>query len=295
MSVSAATAAAAGRTAYWRPNRQRRAAAGAVPALMLLLLFFMAPVLWLLLRSVLEPHPGLGNYVTFLGSRTYLRVFVNTFVVAGVVTAVTLVLAVPFAWFLAVAPPRWSQLCFGIIVLSMWTDLLARTYAWMVLLQQTGMINRALMWLGLIHKPLPLMYNLTGVTIGMTYIMLPFMVLPLHATIRTFDPAVFRAAALCGASRLQCFRFIFLPLAYPGIATGGLMVFVMSLGYFITPALLGGTSNTMLAELIAQLVQSLLRWGLAGAAAFILLVVTLGLYAIQMRYFGIGATTEATR
>lgn len=267
--------------------------AAALPALVLLLLFFAVPVLALLLRSVLEPRPGLGNYVTFLGSTTYLRIFLNTFVVAGLVTVVTLALALPFAWFLAIAPKRWSQLLFGILILSMWTNLLARTYAWMVLLQQTGIINRTLMWLGIIHEPLSLIYNLTGVTIGMTYIMLPFMVLPLHATIRALDPAVFQASALCGASRWQSFRGIFLPLIYPGIAAGSLMVFVMSLGYFVTPSLLGGTSNMMLAELIAQLVQSLLNWGLAGAAAFVLLVVTLGLYTVQVRYFGFGRPAEA--
>ena len=182
---------------------------------------------------------------------------------------------------------------FGIIVLSMWTNLLARTYAWMVLLQRTGIINHTLIQLGLISQPLPLINNLIGVTIGMTYIMLPFMILPLHATIRTLDPAVFQAASLCGASRLQVFLRIFLPLVASGVAAGVLMVFVMSLGYFVTPSLLGGTSNMMLAELIAQLVQSLLNWGLAGAAAVVLLVVTLAIYAVQFRYFGFGSNRGA--
>jgi putative spermidine/putrescine transport system permease protein len=264
-----------------------------MPALALVLLFFVLPVLALLLRSILEPVPGLQNYAEVFGSTTYLRVFSNTFLVAGIVTAVTLVLAFPVSWFLAIAPRRWSTLLFGIIVLSMWTNLLARTYAWMVLLQRTGIINHTLMQLGLISQPLPLVNNLIGVTIGMTYIMLPFMILPLHATIRTLDPAVFQAASLCGASRLQVFVRIFLPLVASGVAAGVLMVFVMSLGYFVTPSLLGGTSNMMLAELIAQLVQSLLNWGLAGAAAVVLLVVTLAIYAVQFRYFGFGSNRGA--
>jgi putative spermidine/putrescine transport system permease protein len=259
----------------------------------LLALFFVVPVVALLLRSVLEPQPGLQNYAEVFGSTTYLKVFGNTFLVAGLVTLVTLLLAFPVAWFLAVAPRRWSALLFGIIVLSMWTNLLARTYAWMVLLQGTGIINRMLMQIGLISEPLSLINNLVGVTIGMTYIMLPFMILPLHATIRTLDPTVFQAASLCGASRFQVFRLIFAPLVASGVAAGVLMVFVMSLGYFVTPALLGGTSNMMLAELIAQLVQSLLNWGLAGAAAFVLLVVTLAIYAVQFRYFGFGGSREA--
>jgi putative spermidine/putrescine transport system permease protein len=127
----------------------------------------------------------------------------------------------------------------------------------------------------------------------MTYIMLPFMILPIHATIRTLDPAVLQAASLCGANRRQVFVKIFLPLVASGLAAGVLMVFVMSLGYFVTPALLGGTANMMLAELIAQLVQSLLNWGLAGAAAVVLLTVTLAIYAVQIRYFGFGSTREA--
>jgi len=242
-------------------------------------------VLMLLLRSVLEPEPGLQNYATLLGSTTYLKVFLNTFIVAGVVTVISIVVGYPVAWLLAIMPERWSRLVLAIIILSMWTNLLARTYAWMVLLQRTGLINKTLMGLGLIDAPLPLVNNLVGVTIGMTYIMLPFVILPLMGVIRSIDPAILRAAALCGATRLQCFLRVLLPLSLPGIASGALMVFVMSLGYFVTPALLGGTSNMMLAELVAQFVQSLVNWGMGGAAALVLLVVTLALYAVQLKYF----------
>jgi len=256
-----------------------------VPALLLVAIFFILPVLMLLLRSVLEPEPGLQNYATLLGSTTYLKVFLNTFIVAGVVTVISIVVGYPVAWLLAIMPERWSRLVLAIIILSMWTNLLARTYAWMVLLQRTGLINKTLMGLGLIDAPLPLVNNLVGVTIGMTYIMLPFVILPLMGVIRSIDPAILRAAALCGATRLQCFLRVLLPLSLPGIASGALMVFVMSLGYFVTPALLGGTSNMMLAELVAQFVQSLVNWGMGGAAALVLLVVTLALYAVQLKYF----------
>ncbi|WP_027816440.1 ABC transporter permease [Paraburkholderia bannensis] len=256
------------------------------PALILLTIFFVLPVLSLLLRSVMEPTPGLHNYAQLLGSSTYLRVFGNTFLVAGVVTVVTVAIGFPTAWLLAIAPRWLSTTLFSILLLSMWTNLLARTFAWMVLLQQTGPINRLLMALGIIDQPLTLVNNLIGVTVGMTYIMLPFLVMPLHATLRGIDPATLRAAAVCGASRWQAFWRILVPLAMPGIASGALMVFVMALGYFVTPALLGGPSYMMLAELIAQLVQELLNWGLAGAAAFVLLAVTLGLYALQLRFTG---------
>lgn len=255
-----------------------------LPALLLIALFFVVPVLMLLMRSVLEPEPGLQNYAALLGSTTYLRVFLNTFMVAGVVTLVSIVIGYPVAWLLAIMPERWSRIVLAIIILSMWTNLLARTYAWMVLLQRTGVINKTLMGLGLIDQPLALVNNLVGVTIGMTYIMLPFVILPLIGVIRSIDPAILRAAALCGAGRMQCFLRVLLPLSLPGIAAGALMVFVMSLGYFVTPALLGGTSNMMLAELVAQFVQSLVNWGMGGAAALVLLVVTLALYAVQLRY-----------
>ncbi|AWI60529.1 ABC transporter permease [Sinorhizobium fredii] len=257
-----------------------------LPALGLLVLFFVVPVAILLARSVSEPVPGFGNYAELLGSSTYLRIFANTFLVSGLVTFVSLLIGFPVAWALAVMPSRFASVVFAILLLSMWTNLLARTYAWMVLLQRTGVINKLLIGLGLIDKPLPLVNNLTGVTIGMTYIMLPFIILPLYGVIRKIDPAILQAAALCGANRWQALTRVLLPLAMPGMAAGALMVFVMSLGYFVTPALLGGTANMMLAELIAQFVQSLVNWGMGGAAALVLLVVTLALYAVQLRFFG---------
>lgn len=265
------------------PFRRGSGLGMAMPATLLLLAFFVAPVVALLTRSVTEPTLGLQNYATLLGSGTYVKIFFNTFFVAGVVTLVTMVIAFPVAWALAIMPALWSRLVFAVILLSMWTNLLARTYAWMVLLQQTGLINRMLMALGLIDAPLQLTNNLVGVTIGMVYIMLPFMILPLLGVIKKIDPAILQAAALCGATRAQALWRVLLPLAMPGMASGGLMVFVMSLGYFVTPSLLGGTANMMLAELIAQQVQSLVNWGMGGAAAFILLIVTLSLYALQLR------------
>jgi putative spermidine/putrescine transport system permease protein len=256
-----------------------------LPVLLLLMVFFLVPVMTLLLRSIMEPTPGLQNYAELLGSQTYVRVFFNTFMVAGVVTLITLLVGFPTAWLLAILPQRWSRLMFAVLLLSMWTNLLARTYAWMVLLQRTGVINKTLLALGLIDKPLALVNNLVGVTIGMTYIMLPFIILPLQGIIKAIDPSILQAAALCGANKWQCLWRVLIPLSLPGIAAGGLMVFVMSLGYFVTPALLGGTSNMMLAEMIAQFVQSLVNWGMGSAAAFVLLVVTLGLYTVQLKLF----------
>ncbi len=270
---------------FLTPTRRRSGLGMAMPALLLLLAFFVIPVAGLLSRSVTEPTPGLQNYQALLGSATYLRIFFNTFLVSGIVTLITALIAFPVAWALVIMPQRIAGVVFAIILLSMWTNLLARTYAWMVLLQQTGLVNRMLMAIGIIEQPLQLTNNLVGVTIGMVYIMLPFMILPLYGVIKKIDPAILQAAALCGATKGQALRRVLLPLATPGIASGALMVFVMSLGYFVTPSLLGGTANMMLAELIVQQVQSLLNWGMGGAVAFILLVVTLALYALQLRLF----------
>jgi len=262
----------------------RRIAGLTAPILLLLCAFFVVPVLMLLSRSVTEPSLGLQNYATLFGTPTYARIFFNTFLVSGLVTAITLAIAFPLAWGLTVFPKTVARILFGLLLLSMWTNLLARTYAWMVLLQRTGMINRVLMDLGIIDQPLALVNNLTGVTIGMVYIMLPFMVMPLYGVLSKLDPSILQAAALCGASRFQALTRVLWPLARPGVASGALMVFVMSLGYFVTPALLGGTANMMLAELIAQQVQSLVNWGMGGALALVLLVVTLALYAVQVRF-----------
>ncbi|MGV2066485.1 ABC transporter permease [Agrobacterium sp. 22-226-1] len=257
-----------------------------LPALVLLVLFFVVPVLILLSRSVTEPVLGFGNYAALLGSSTYLKIFFNTFAVSALVTVVSLAIGFPVAWALAIMPARLASIVFAILLLSMWTNLLARTYAWMVLLQRTGVVNKTLMGLGIIDQPLALVNNLIGVTIGMTYIMLPFIIIPLYGVIRKIDPAILQAAALCGATRFQALTRILIPLAAPGMISGALMIFVMSLGYFVTPALLGGTANMMLAELIAQFVQSLVNWGMGGAAALVLLVVTLTLYAVQLKFFG---------
>ena len=267
------------------PRRLRNGFAPAIPGLAFLLLCFTLPVLALLLRSLTQPQWGLQNYAALLATSTYANVLINTFAVAGLVTGISAVLGLPLAWFLAVAPRFWSQLVFGIVILSMWTNLLARTYAWMVLLQDTGIINNFLIWTGIIQNPLPLFGTMAGVVIGMVYIMLPFMVLSLRGPLAALDGSLFQAASLCGASRMQAFTQVFLPLLAPGLAAGGLIIFVMSLGYYITPSLLGGAQDMMLAELIAQLVQTLLNWGLAGAASFLLLVLTLSLYAVQIRYF----------
>lgn len=264
-----------------------RPLAPALPGFVFLFVVLVAPIAILLLRSVTEPEPGLDNYRTLLESTAYLTVLWNTFVVATIVTVVALLISYPVAWFLVVAPRRLAALVFAIVILSMWTSLLARLYAWLVLLQNTGAINKLLIAIGLIDAPIPMVNNLAGVVIGMTYIMIPFMVLPIHTTLSALDPSILRAASVCGAGPVSAFFRVLLPLSVPGISSGCIMVFVMSLGYFIAPAMLGSAREMMIAQLIAQQVQTLLDWGLGGAAAVILLAVTLTIYAGYMSLVGI--------
>ena len=260
---------------------QRSAGGIVLPGLGFLAVFFLFPVLVILFKSIHGPHFTLSHYEFIVGSSVYRGVFLNTFELAGVVTAVSLAVGLPVAWYLAVGPRRWCEVVSMVMVLSMWTNLLARTYAWVVLLQDNGPVNKALMALGAITDPLPMMNSLFAVTIGMTYIMVPFVVIPLRNRIASLDPAVFQAAEICGAGRAVIFCRVFFPAIATTFAMTGVTVFVMSLGYYITPTLLGSESSMVLAELIAQLVQSQLDWGAAGAAAFLLLVMTVILYFVQ--------------
>ncbi|TIW65400.1 MAG: ABC transporter permease [Mesorhizobium sp.] len=249
---------------------------GLLPALTLIGLFFVVPVLALLLRSVTDPAPGLQNYAALLGDGTYARVFFNTFLVAFVVTIVTVLVAFPVAWMLAIMPPALASILFGIIILSMWTNLLTRTYAWMVLLQRTGVINRALIATGITDQPLPLINNLTGVTIGMVYIMLPFMILPVQAALERVPGNLVEASSDLGASPGQTFRNVLFPLALPGIVAGSIFTFSLTLGDYIIPQIIG-TSRLF----IGQAVYS--QQGTAGniplAAAFTVVpIVIMGFY-----------------
>jgi len=254
-----------------------------LPAMLFLGLCFFAPLVGLLLRGVLEPTPGLGNYEQLFANSAYARVLFNTFSVAGVVTLISVLLGFPLAWAITLVPKGWGRWLLNIVLLSMWTSLLARTYSWLVLLQSSGVINKALMAMGIIDAPLEMVHNLTGVVIGMSYIMVPFIVLPLQATMHAIDPMVLQAGSICGASPWTNFWKVFLPLCRSGLFSGALMVFVMSLGYYVTPALLGGAQNMMLPEFIIQQVQSFLNWGLASAAAALLVAITLVLFYLYLK------------
>lgn len=248
-----------------------------LPAVLVLLALFVYPLLGIADRSVYKPRVGytLDYYAQIWRVPVYLTVIWGTFQISALVTLLCLALGYPLAYLLATLRPRVAQLLMIVVILPFFTSIIVRTYAWMVLLGRNGVVNQYLTWLGLTDAPLPLLYNKGGVLIGMTYVLLPYMVLTVYSVMRGIEPAFIRAAHSLGASRWQAFRKVFLPLSLPGIAGGTLLVFILSLGFFITPALMGGPSDVMIAMLIEREVEFTLNWSFASALAVILLALTL--------------------
>ena len=264
-------------------GERRRALVMLLPALLALGLFFVYPLIGILTRSVYKGGYTLDAYRQIVRVPVYLTVLGLTFRTAAIVTLASLLLGYPLAYVLVSIRPRLARLLLIVVVLPFFTSLIVRTYAWMVLLGRNGLVNQWLVALGLAKVPLPLLYNQAGVLIGMTYVLLPFMVLTLFSVMRGIDPGLVRAAHSLGASRVQAFRRIFLPLSVPGIAGGALLVFILSLGFFITPALMGGPSDVMIAMLIEREVEITLNWSFASALAVILLALTLAGFAAYHR------------
>jgi len=256
-----------------------------LPALLLLAVCFVLPLVHLIGLSLSSPAGPFAPYADLLGSAVYRTVFFNTFAFAVVVTIVALLLAFP----LALAMSRLSRgvraLLFAAVLLPLWISVLVRTFAWMLLLETNGPINRLLLGAGLIGKPLALLFNHWGVLIGMVHVLLPYAVLPIYAALLRIDPGLLRASAGLGAGRFTTFRRVLLPQARAGVLTGASFVFLLSLGFFITPALLGGARDITLAMLIDSFVEEQLVWPLAGAASVVLLAATLAVLAIAGRSF----------
>lgn len=249
-----------------------------LPALVFLSALFVLPLAWVLFRSVTSLDHGpdwYSNYVAFFRSNVYPGLLVRTLRTAMTVTLVCALLGYPFAYLMSSASRRARGLLLVAVLLPLWSSVLVRTWGWTVLLQDTGVFNRILLSLGLVDEPVALVRNTLGVTIGMSQVLLPFMVLPLFASMRRIDPDYVRAAAIMGASPRRRFLRVYLPLTRNGLLTGSLLVFVLALGFFITPALLGSPANTMLSEEIVKLLGPARDPGLAAAAAGILLGATL--------------------
>jgi len=266
-----------------------------LPALVGLAVLYLYPLTGVLFRSVYHDGFTLAYYRQVIASPVYLRVTLATFEMAALVTLVCLALGYPLAYALAALPPRRARLLLVAVLLPFFTSLIVRTYAWMILLGRNGLVNQSAQALGLTPEPLALLYNQAGVVTGMTYVLLPFMVLTLYSVMRGIDPAVLRAGASLGARPSVVFLRLFLPLSAPGVAAGSLLVFIFSLGFFITPALMGGPGDLMLAMLIEREVEFTLDWPLASTLAVVLLAVTLGGFALVNRAVRLDRLFEAGR
>ena len=259
-----------------------------LPLLALLLVAFGLPLAGVALRSLGSAgDPTLEYYRTLISSPVYLQILGNTFVIAAMVTAATSVLGYPLALWIAQLGPRGRLIALTLVVLPFWTSILVRTYAWIIILGQRGVVNETLLGLGLVGSPLQLIYNELGVTIGMVHVLLPFLVLPLTAAMLSFDQRLLRAAASLGARPHSVFLRIYFPLTVPALAAGGILVFILSLGFFVTPALLGGGQVSMIATVLDTFINRLPRWELASALSMVLLVASLLCYAVYRRIGGI--------
>ncbi|MCA0918730.1 ABC transporter permease [Pseudooceanicola nanhaiensis] len=263
-----------------------------LPMLALLSLVFVAPLLWFFFMSLGELFQrGLGGGLAYamkaITSKAVVQSLITTVRISVVVTLLSLVLAYPIANYLT----RAGKLAFNLVILAVivpyFTSVIVRTYAWMVLLGSNGIINQTLQSLGITANPLELLYNERGILIGMTYVLLPYMVLTLYAAMKTIDPRLMQAAEGMGASRLYSFVHVYFPLSLPGVVSGGLIVFILSLGYFITPALMGGPGDVMIAMKIQHEVEIMLNWPLAAVLSLALLAVTLLLFGLYIKLGGL--------
>lgn len=231
------------------------------PALLMVIVFYFTPLARVLWISVSEPALGFDNYALLFTSPPIQRVLTVTARICVFTTAVTLVLAYVVAYVLTHAGPAAQRLMMLGVLLPLWMSVLVRAFAWVTLLRRQGLVNNGLIGMGVIDEPLALMWNELGVTIGMVHYMLPLGILPLWAGMRDIDPRVLAASRGLGASARQTFFRVFLPLSLPGVIGAGLLVFIFSLGFFITPAILGGGKTMMVAEYINHTVHESLRWG----------------------------------
>lgn len=257
-----------------------------LPAVLLLALVFVGPLVWFFIQalaSVGTPAEIVAQAWAIITSKAVLTALSTTNWISLLVTLLVLAISYPLAYYLANSQGMRFTLVLFCIVVPYFTSVIVRTYSWMVLLGRNGLINQGLLYLGVIDEPLSLLYTKTGVLIGMVYVLLPYMVLTLYATMKAIDPSLMRAARGLGAGGFFAFTRIYFPLSVHGVISGSLIVFILAIGFFITPALMGGPSDVMIAMLIERSVEIMFDWSGAAIMSLLLLVATLVLYGIYYR------------
>lgn len=258
-------------------REQRMLLSLASPAMLAVVAIIVIPVGWLFYLSFVgnDGQFSLENYARMLQYKSYARVFITTFQVSILTTAICILIGYPLAYFLAMLPSRLAGFFMLAVLLPFWTSLLVRTYAWLVLLQKNGILNDFAISAGIWETPVKLVHNMTGTLIGMAHIMLPFLVLPLYGSMRKIERDLMHAAANLGATPAQSFWQVYFPLSISGMVAGSLIVFVLCLGFYVTPAVLGGGRVVMVATQITAILENQYNWGAASALGVVLLIATL--------------------
>lgn len=257
-----------------------------LPALLLVLIVLIVPIAWLFFISFIGADGtfSLENYERMLKRKSYARIFQRTFEISLITTALCILIGYPLAYFMSQLPTKIANICLITVLLPFWTSLLVRTYAWLVLLQKNGLINSWAINMGLWDEPIKMVHNMTGTVIGMVHIMLPFLILPVYGAMKSIDKEYLKAAANLGASPAKAFWTVFFPLSAPGLVAGSLIVFVLCLGFYVTPAVLGGGKVILVSMKIASNIEIFVNWGAASAMGVVLLVLTVFVLWIASRF-----------
>ncbi len=253
-----------------------------------LAMFYFLPVFNVLRLSLTEPQPGIQNYQMLAESGALHRIFINTLRVSLSTTALTLLLGYLFSLGINTMAPRARTVALFVVLASFWISALIRAYAWVAILQPNGLVNQLLIGIGLIDEPLKLVRNELGVIIGMVHYMLPYAILPIYANMSGIDASLIRASRALGANRWRTFWWVFFPQSLPGLAGAGILVMIFSLGFYITPAILGGGRVVMIAEYISIQISETLRWGVATMLATVLVMVVVALTIWMSKYLKVG-------
>ncbi|MEO1986665.1 MAG: ABC transporter permease [Martelella sp.] len=259
------------------------------PALLIVFVVLVIPVGWLFYLSFIGADGtfSLENYVRMIDRSSYRRIFLMTFEISVLTTALTILIGYPMAYFLAQLPNRLASIFMIAVLLPFWTSLLVRTYAWLVLLQKQGLINQWAISLGLWDEPIKMVHNMTGTLIGMVHIMLPFLILPTYGAMKSIDRDLMKAASNLGASPKHAFWTVFFPLTIPGLFAGALMVFILCLGFYVTPAVLGGGKVIMVSMKIVSNIEMFVNWGAASALGVVLLAMTMIILWIASKFLNL--------
>ena len=270
-----------------------------LPALAFYLLVYVYPLSRLGAWSFFDPGFTLKFYRELFAEPAYFRALTNTLEISLLVTLISLILGYPLAYLMATTSVRARQILMILVLVPFWTSILVRTFAWMVILGNNGLVNRALVGLGVIEHPAKLLFNMIGVQVGMVHVLLPFMIFPLISVMSRIDLSVVRIARSLGATPSRAFLHVFLPLSLPGVAAGCVLVFLLAIGFYVTPALLGGPGEITLATMIDMMVNTLLNWGFAATLGILLLVVVGSIFVAFSSLMGlnriVGAGGEPAR